>query len=248
MNKKAITFGITLVVVVLIAIGTSTYFFVRSREKVLQNTVTGDSILEFQEEIMKLKLYTEESVKLAASQTLYELALRSFVNEQSCLVYRDRIVWGEDCNPSYLEERFLKKFEENFLLLMKEYPGDLEDYSYELKNNILIIKSSDIEKKVVADTNYSFIYSLDNLAEVDLMVIGINITEIENMFGEVSQIKQQCSSNINCIKTGLKLENWDFEVSEETGYLIFEMKTKKYHFVNKGGNMYFEKARMEFAI
>jgi len=243
MNKKAIAFGIMLVLVTIAAISVSFYYFVHDHNKKLQNAFTAEAISNFEEEQSRLKYYGKESIKLSAYNALYSMTRKSLVYlDSSCLVYGETYIWSDFCKPSNLESWFSEEFDSELKNLLDAYPKkiafltsmdkDLIKINIKLMNNT----TSNLTLEYAFDINF-------NLTENNL-----SLTEFENLYAQVQEAKSKCNTDTECIKKEIKLEDWDIQVIQESGYLLFTLETKKSYFLNRGGILSFEKIKLKFAF
>lgn len=239
MNKKAITFGVTLVIITLVVISVALYSFLVTQKKVLQNTLTAKEILEFEQEQTRLKIYAKKASNLAFSQALYIMAENSLIkNLSECLAYEDRLIWQESCRPQNLKEWFLEIFSEKFSELMKMYPKQI-NFSLAFVDDIIKIKI-ELEEKKNSSISYSFFKSF----EIDLnFTEKINITELENLYQKLID----CKKNEDCLKK-ISLEKWDLKVEKYEDFFFIDVESKERHFINKAGALSFEKIKIKFAI
>ncbi len=217
MNKKAIAFGTILIILTVISIGVSIYYFVHSEDKILHNINTADSTSDFDQELQRIKIYSNEAAKLAASQTLYELSQNALVNSPDCKIYEDRTIWDSSCFPNNLDETFLNLFKINFAKIMDNYPEKLENFEYSLENNILKISGTTLKKDI---NNYSYTFKFDDLVVINLENQGIDLKELESLYSN--------------IKENMNLKNWDAHITENNGLKLVDLETKGFYLINKG--------------
>lgn len=242
MNKKAITFGTGLLILTIISIGVSIYYFSHTREKTLQNIIVADAIMEFEQELSRIELYAKEATKQAASQALARMAEQSFIkNNLECLVYEDRLILSEKCKPENLEPWFAEKFKLIFSELLNNYPATLEHAS-ESKENIIKTKI-----KFNKQENNSINYIFENVLETDFNITEIHLEELENLHATLERVKQQCNEEITCMNNNLKLKNWNTNIKKEMTYFLLDLETKTNHFI-KNGALVFDKIRIKFAL
>ncbi|MEM2089555.1 MAG: hypothetical protein QXL88_00460 [Candidatus Pacearchaeota archaeon] len=237
MNKKAITFGITFVIAVLVIIGVAIYFFAVTQKKTLQNTLTAKEILDFEQEKTRIEVYTKKAFELAMGEALHAMAERSLIEDFSeCLFYESKPIWQENCKPENLKAWFFKIFSEKFSELIKRYPQEI-NFSYELFNNAIKVKIEFERKK-----NNSF-NSFHGKGQANFAV-ETNFTELENLYQKLMYCKNK---DENCFEK-ISLNECYIEAEKKGEYFSITIRSKKRYFFRKADSLVFEKIETEFLV
>ncbi len=173
MNKRAMIFNVALVFLAL-AVLTTVFIQLSSKqfdkEKGFDKTI-GErqaKLFNIYQQAEKALFYIDQSAKLAAWQTVYDLGQRGgFSNQSACGVYYNYMLWNnktDECYPGDIEENFIKKFNENlndYLINYSDISLPTNNYDLELTNNLEIISKAknpfliglSEEKSIVTDYN-----------------------------------------------------------------------------------------------
>ncbi|MCS7134280.1 MAG: hypothetical protein NZ889_00250 [Candidatus Pacearchaeota archaeon] len=234
-NKKAITFGVTFVLVTLLAIGVALYLLTTTQKEILKNTITAKKFLEIEQEKERIKVYMKKALELAESQTLNRMANTSFVKDYSeCMLQEGKIVWEENCKPRELKEWFSRLFCEEFSKIMERYPKKLNFSCTPFETIELEVK---IEERKENAVNYSF------LSEIKLnFTESINLQEMENLYNQLKECEEE-----NCFKK-IQLKDWDLYTEKKQYYFFVDIESKKKYLLIKENVPVFEKIKIRVAI
>ena len=246
MNKKALTFGITLVLIVIVLMAVAIYSFVAMQKTTLQSTKTSQAILEFEQEQTRLKIYAEQSAILTASQTIYEMSQKSMVNSANCFYFENSFIWEDSCKPEQLDFWFSEKFKKSFSDLMDQYPKKIKNLYINFTNNTIIIQDVSLFKEVKKPVNYNITFKFDKLVEINLSNEGLNLEEIQILYSKIIAAKQSCNNDPSCIQNRITLKNWDMSITSQSGYLAFNLETKELFSINSAGTILIEKIKLNF--
>ena len=126
-NKKASIFALGMVLGVIILMGIAWYGFAATNKNIYKGIKIIDP-LNYKNLKDNFALYLNESAKLSASQSFYEIAKETAIDKENpgCNIYsgKDYIIWSQECKPEQkiIEEMFIKYYNKSFNILLQEYP------------------------------------------------------------------------------------------------------------------------------
>ncbi len=262
-NKKASIFALGMVLGVIILMGIAWYGFAATNKNIYKGIKIIDP-LNYKNLKDNFALYLNESAKLSASQSFYEIAKETAIDKENpgCNIYsgKDYIIWSQECKPEQkiIEEMFIKYYNKSFNILLQEYPLiDTEkiEYNHILEENQInsfasLEKIKTTKKAVFATYNVS--YEFDPSTNLDIKKQEIHLEDFISIYQKTTnQIKicKEEENQLDCIKKNLEFERWIFYVDKEGSFFIFEFKTKKYFFFeNVDGRERFNPLKLNFAI
>jgi hypothetical protein len=256
-NKKAMAFGIGLVLVTVLAISLSLYIFIMVQKNSAQNTKTAQEILSFEQEKSKIKYYSEESEKLAASEALDFLTQTAngvlTPKGASCGDYGGRIIWSDNCNPNNLNDIFSEQFKTEFDKLIKKYPTEIKNYNVVLQGNKISIENATFDFIDTRKEGYNITFKFDKVSEIDMQDYGLDLEELKNLYINIKEAKISCTANSNsdlatCVQNKISLQNWKITVTEQAGYLLFDLETNKHFFATTAHQLEFKTLKISFAV
>jgi len=251
-NKKAMAFGIGLVLVAFLAISLSLYLFVMVQKNSAQNTKTAQEILSFEQEKQKIKYFSEESEKLAASEALDVLAQDALSKVSSCnQQIGSRIVWNDNCNPNNLNDLFYEQFKTEFSELINKYPTKIKNYEIVLQGNKISVINAVFDFIDNRKEGYNITFKFDKVSEINMQDYGLDLDELKNLYINIKGAKISCASSSDlatCVQNKITLQNWKIVVTEQATYLLFDLETNKHFFATTAHQLEFKTLKISFAV
>jgi len=247
MNKKAITFGVTFVIMTILIVGIAIYSFVITQKDNLKYTISAEALLEYEKEIENFQIYSEESLNLAASQALQDLASKSLIEDKNCLVYNYKLIWDENCLPSNLKDLFFEKISVNFRKHIKDYSEEY-DLIIEKQEPFIYVNDIKLKNQLKGEVNYSFSHTL--YIKQDISKYLEILKELDEIYIKLKNAQTTCAnSNIAvCMKQKIPLNHWTLDVIEDASYLSINLKTKEKFFFVSGGSLVWDNIKIQALI
>lgn len=247
-NKTAGIFAIGMILAMIVFMTTAWFSFSLVNKKISTTIKTLPNLTELYEEQDRFYLYLKESSKLAASQAFYQISKDAAIDERSCNLINNYVIWEQNCHPKteLVRQKFLEYYNQNLAAFIKNYPNKmlrpefLNEFETEeiINSTALPIEIQTTKKSNFA--NYNFSYAIKISIKRNISEQGIYLEDFEEIYNKINELKEKCSatsggvSNIECFKN-LELEHWNFEIEQQGSYFFFKLKTKNLFFFNEKG-------------
>jgi len=244
-SKKAILFNISLVIVTIIVLTTALITLDQAnpfRQGI--GSKAFDAVVLYQKAETSM-FYADQSAKLSAQQTAYDLAQKGgFYNESKCGEKEGYAIWSDgtdkDCYPEYKTE-FQKKFND----IMKEYLNPLLPSSagYEL---------SFIDKMIIGVPQwarfFSGIYGSSKNRLSFNINIGYDINEYKDLITKAENLVSECNNDIGCVNNKADEYKWNLIEGTENIFKFSAETDTKVLVKNAEDEVSYESITYKFAL
>lgn len=271
-NKKGI-FGVMLVFATIVILITALISFNAAKNKISSEIDTPIRLTELNTIKNNFLVYSNNSVILA-SQHSYNAVFKeiSGVVSSSCMTYLNSVVIKDDCliDQNKLENKFLEKFNSEYLKLMNNYPQpivgvdkeNMQNYKIspkfetKIQGEKLFVESIGQKINISRQTKFMFYqYSLNinPITEINLTKEKIFLTEIRGLIAEINTKSKTCKLKapdrdiLSCFNE-IESDYFTLSPSIGTSHILIEIKTKDKFFFDDSGIEKFDNLLFNVAI
>jgi len=213
-SKKAMIFNIALVLLALTVLTTA---FFRLSNKQFDKTAGLDvqigerqaQIFNLYQQAEKALFYIDQSAKLSAYQSVYDLGQKGgFENQSDCGIYHNYNFWKDEtgeCLPENIKSNFTAIFNENLDDYASLYSGasiPFDNYDLELKNNLEILGKAKSQLQIGVSGEKSTITEYNAIIERASRKYDIPSALIKAIIKQESNFKPKAIS-MGCGAAGL---------------------------------------------
>jgi hypothetical protein len=257
MNKKAGTFGLSMMVIAVVLIGLCLWVFVKVDRKAETSVSSLENLTNVYLSYDRANLYFGDASELASQQAFYSIAKMSAENP-GCFTksYQNRsiVIWNAQCGPekSSIEKRFLLAHNNSFNGFVERYPEKRNvEIFHALDNGVITtkVKSAITGEQQAGYAKYNVTSELDKTFTVNLSAENISLDDFVSIYQDAMNI-QECKKNKSveqCISE-ISLERWSINTTNLNGWILFELSTKKPFFFEENGAEQFKPIELKFGI